>query len=202
VSFGAPRAPRRASCPVFNALLLALAVLALAGCGTMPAPPAGPGVPPGSSSEAARWSGRLALNVAASPGREAVRLAAAFELHGNADVGRFELYSPLGQVLARAAWQPGAARLDTADGQSSAHASLPALAQAALGEPLPLQALFDWLRGQPWAGAASSSLAGGFRQLGWAVNTGALAEGRLTAQRDAAPPSTAEASLRVLLERP
>ena len=39
----------------------------------------------------------------------------------------------------------------------AAYADLDALAAAALGEGVPMLALFDWLRGRPWAGAPSAA---------------------------------------------
>ena len=58
------------------------------------------------------------------------------------------------------------------------------LTQALTGTPLPLEALFDWLRGQ----ATPAS--------GWAVDLSAHAEGRLIAQRRE-PLPTAELRLRL-----
>ncbi len=70
------------------------------------------------------------------------------------------------------------------------YADLAALAQDVMGEPLPLQALPDWLRGQPWPGAGHLAVEGGFMQLGWTLDTSQLGEGLLIAQRPAPPTVT------------
>lgn len=142
-------------------------------------------------------SGRLAISVAASAASPARGFNAAFDLQGDAQRGRLDLSTPLGPRLGSAAWAPGEAVLD--DGQGvRRYANLTALAQDLLGEPLPLQALPDWLRGRPWPGAAhQANQAGtdGFEQLGWTLDTSQLADGRLQATR-AAPPAV---TLRVRL---
>ena len=64
---------------------------------------------------------------------------------------------------------------------------LDALAQEATGTPLPVRALFGWLRGEPQA------------VPGWSADLSALAAGRLSARR-LMPLPTAE--LRVVLDPP
>jgi outer membrane lipoprotein LolB len=167
-------------------LLASLAWLAslAAGCASTPPPVAGP-----------LRSGRLALQVAAqgdAPGRA---FTARFELIGNAQTGRLRLSSPIGPQLAEARWEPGYAVLDTGHGERP-YADLTALSRDALGEPLPLQALPDWLDGRPWTGAPSMAAAQGFDQLGWSLDLSRRADGTLIARR-AAPP---EVTLRVRLD--
>ncbi|HET6789611.1 MAG TPA: hypothetical protein VFH49_16720, partial [Aquabacterium sp.] len=76
------------------------------------------------------------------------------------------------------------------------------------GEPLPVQALMSWLKGQPdvdqpfthlppEAGQAASP---GFEQAGWRVNTSALSEGILSAQRPGSDRQRG-ATLRLRLDR-
>jgi outer membrane lipoprotein LolB len=132
---------------------LAAAVLGVAGCAaTAPRAPTD-------------LSGRLALRVEAP----AHSFSADFDLHGDAERGELRLTGPLGTTLGEAQWQPGAARLRTGE-SSQEFVSLDALSQSLFGEPLPLAALVDWLRGRPWAGAASAGRSDGFDQLGWSVD--------------------------------
>jgi outer membrane lipoprotein LolB len=164
------------------------ALLALAGCASV-APPAGEPPP---------LAGRLAVTVAAQTGTSARSGSTQFELHGNADRGRLVLTSPLGTTLARASWQPGAAEADLGGGRIERHASLDALAQSLLGEPLPLAPLVEWLHGRPWSAAPHTPRPGGFEQLGWLVDTTRRADGLLLATR-AAPPAI---TVRALLDAP
>ena len=139
-------------------------------------------------------SGRLAVSVAASGASPARGLNAAFDLVGDAQAGRLDLSTPLGPRLGTASWTPGEAVLDDGRG-TRRYADLSALAQDLLGEPLPLQALPDWLRGRPWPGATHVPGGNGFAQLGWALDTSRLPDGLLVATR-AAPPAV---TLRVRL---
>lgn len=171
-----------------RALVLALAWLGLAGCASVP-----PDAP-------AAIAGRLTLQVAAHQGEPARGFNASFDLVGDGRAGELRLSTPLGPQIARARWAPGEATIETADGVSR-HADLDALARHAFGEPVPLQALPDWLRGRPWPGApnrARDDGEAGFEQLGWTIGLARQAEGFVVAARRAAPPAT----LRVrLLER-
>ena len=139
-------------------------------------------------------SGRLSLRVDSDPVRA---LSATFELSGDAQSGALVLSSPLGATLAQARWMPGEAVLET-PGARARYSDLDSLAEQALGERVPLAALFDWLRGKPWAEAPSESLPGGepgFTQLGWRVGLARYSEGWVDAKRDAAPAVTMRARL-------
>ncbi|HEX6018176.1 MAG TPA: outer membrane lipoprotein LolB [Burkholderiaceae bacterium] len=139
-------------------------------------------------------SGRLSVRVDSDPPRA---LSAAFELSGNAHNGALVLTSPIGSTLAQAHWTPGEAVLET-PGTRNRYPDLDALAEHALGEHVPLAALFDWLRGRPWPGAASQGLPDdgrGFTQLGWLVTLPRDAQGWVEAQRNAAPAVTLRARL-------
>jgi outer membrane lipoprotein LolB len=166
-------APRRALLALLAAVLLLLAACAA---------PLTPG-------EAPPLSGRLAVSVAAHGAAPARSASTQFELHGNAERGRLVLTSPLGTTIARASWQPGAAEVDTGNGRVERHASLDAMAQALLGEPLPLAALVDWLHGRRFAGAPDTAWERGFEQLGWRVDTSRYAEGFVQADRPAPAPA-------------
>jgi outer membrane lipoprotein LolB len=166
---------------------LAACTLALLAACAAPPPHTGPA-----------WSGRLSLQVAATAAQAARAMSGSFELRGTAQEGGFELSNPLGATLAKASWTSGRYTLD--DGrQLREFASLEDLAALGLGEPLPLQALFDWLRARPWAGATSAPRADalpGFEQLGWVIDTSEAAEGLLRAHR-ASPPAV---TLRIRLD--
>lgn len=168
----------------FAAAVAAVVAAALAGCAVAPTtPPALDTV-----------SGRLALQVAAAPPQAERRAAAHFELRGDAGRGELDLAGPLGTVMARARWSPELTELQTADG-TRPFASLSDLAAELLGEPMPLAALSDWLRGRPWAGAAHRRHTEGFEQLGWSVDLSRHAEGVIVARRASAPAMTLRAVL-------
>lgn len=142
-------------------------------------------------------SGRLALRVDGQPERS---VSAGFELSGGPQQGALLLTGPLGTTAAVARWSAGQAVLTQA-GTETRHPDLDTLAAAALGEPLPMAALFDWLRGRPWPGAPSAptqGTPGGFDQLGWHVDLSQWAQGLLSARR-VAPPAVL---IRIKLEPP
>lgn len=186
-------APCRQRC-LIAALPLAMLV---AGCASR-LPPA----PPDAAAAVAadqRFAGRLAMAVAASERGPAQSLTAGFELRGRPEAGEIALETSLGTLLAQARWSRNEALLVTPQG-SRRFTDLDDLSREALGEALPLAALFDWLRGRPWPGAASQQLSAdrtGFGQLGWEVDLGRFADGMVAARRPAAP----AVQLRVQLER-
>lgn len=147
-------------------------------------------------------SGRLTMRVEPAGSAAAARsVSAAFELSGDAQRGELALSTPLGTLLALARWQPGSVTLATPQGESR-HADLDALTRSALGEPLPVAAMFDWLRGRPWPDAqsvpAQPPADAGFSQLGWAVDLSQFADSLVVARRLQEPPVT----VRVKLDRP
>lgn len=168
-----------------GAALLVIGAAALAGCATRP---------PVSSET---LFGRIAVRVEGQAERS---LSAGFELTGHAAQGHLTLTTPLGTTAAQATWEPGQAWL-LADGRRTGYASLDDLAAAALGEPLPIAALFDWLRGRPWPGAPSQprdDAVAGFVQLGWHIDVSRIDDGWLEARRPV-PPAVL---VRARLERP
>lgn len=165
--------------------MLAVVVAALAGCATRQ--PVSPDT----------LVGRIAIRV---DGQDERSLSAGFELTGHATQGQLTLTTPLGTTAAQAAWEPGQAWL-SAEGRRTGYASLDELAAAALGEPIPIAALFHWLRGRPWPGAPSQprdDTVAGFVQLGWHINLSKIDDGWLEARRPA-PPAVL---VRARLERP
>ena len=143
-------------------------------------------------------SGRLSVRVETEPVRA---LSGAFELSGTAQNGALVLTSPLGSTLAQARWSPAEVVLATPQG-TRRFANLDELTRDALGESVPIEAWFDWLRGRPWPGAPSEpapELRQGFAQLGWRVDLGSFAaDGMLNATRTAPPPTV---TVRIRLDR-
>ena len=122
------------------------------------------------------------MNVASEPPQS---FSAGFELSGEPDAGELRLTSPLGNVLGVMQWQPGQALLRQGE-QLRQFDSVEALAAEVTGAPIPVRALFAWLRGQP----AEVS--------GWQADLGQLSAGRLSAQRQMPLPT---AELRIVLDR-
>jgi outer membrane lipoprotein LolB len=171
---------------------IATAALSLAACATLapPKPVAGETL-----------SGRLALRVDASGDASAKAFTAAFDLRGDASAGTLGLSTPLGSTLAEARWSAAEVVLATPQG-TRRFASLDALTREALGESVPIEAWFDWLRGRPWPGAPAEpapELRHGFAQLGWRVDLGSFdADGTLAATRTAPAPTV---TVRIRLDR-
>lgn len=163
--------------------------LGLGGCATRP-----PSLTGGE-----QIGGRLSVRVAAI-GAQAERVAnMAFELRGSPETGEIDFNSPLGSVVARARWSPREVLLVTPQGERR-FADLDSMSREALGEAVPVAALFDWLRGRPWPGAPHqpASPGPGFSQLGWDVDLGGFANGQVGAKRAQAPAVT----VRAVLDRP
>lgn len=162
-----------------------MAVLLAAGCSTVPPPASGDVL-----------AGRLVLQISPGAHTPAQQWSAGFELRGSAQAGELDLTSPLGTTVAQARWRPGQAELHQG-GERRAFPGLGELSRQLLGENVPLEALFDWLRGRPWPAASHERTAQGFVQQGWAVDLSGLGEGRLTARRDQAPTILLRARLEV-----
>ncbi|MGZ5131968.1 MAG: lipoprotein insertase outer membrane protein LolB [Caldimonas sp.] len=170
---GGPGPRPAAAAPRFVAFA---AALLLAACANVaPLAPAAPG-------EA--FSGRLALHVEPLGAAPARALSAAFDLRGDPSSGALGLSTPLGSMLAQARWRPGEVVLVTPRG-TQRFADLDGLTREVLGESVPIEAWFDWLRGRPWPGAptASPPAAPGVEQLGWTVDLGRFAAGAVFARR-------------------
>lgn len=173
------------------------AVVALAGCAAVAPPSAAP------DPLARSYAGRLAVRV---EGDDARSFTAGFDLQGTDTRGQLALLSPIGTQVGRAVWQPGSVRWQSADGDRQFD-NLDALAEELLGEVVPLAALFDWMAGRPWAGLPSRPLSTaegdsaqtGFRQLGWDVQTGRVADGVIVAQRRLPAPTL---TVRIKLDPP
>lgn len=152
-------------------LCLALVVTLLTACATPRAPV------PGEAS----WSGRLAVQVDSTPPQS---FSAGFDLSGSPEAGELALTSPLGNTLATVRWAPGMAELQQGE-QITRRPSLDELSAELGGTPLPVTALFAWLRGQ----ALSAN--------GWEADLSRQPEGRINARR-ASPAPVAE--LRIIFQ--
>ncbi len=168
-----------------------LAALLMAACAVVPKTPVA-GV---------TLSGRLAVHVDGVDGGAARSMNAAFELQGDPQAGHLKRSTPLGNVGAQARWAPGSVVRGTSKGEER-FADLNALTHEVLGESLPVAALFDWLQGRPWPGAASVATAApaapGFEQLGWVVSLAGFDDALVAARRERPPVVT----LRAKLDRP
>jgi len=154
-------------------------------------------------------AGKLAVRSDASGQEPARSVSGQFELSGSPGSGQLVLTSPIGTTVARARWshptgshgEPSEIELE-ADGRTSHFDSLDAMMQQALGDRLPLAAMFDWLAGRPWPAAPVVRAADGqsFEQLGWQVDLAQFAASRLiTAERASPPPAL---HVRVKLDAP
>ncbi|MEO7056281.1 MAG: outer membrane lipoprotein LolB [Caldimonas sp.] len=128
-------------------------------------------------------SGRLAIRIDAISSEPARAFSAAFDLRGDSGDGTLALSTPLGSTLAQARWLPGQVSLVTPRGRRE-FTGLDELTREVLGESVPVEAWFDWLRGRPWPGAPSQGdTPAGFEQLGWHVDLSRFAAGNVVASR-------------------
>lgn len=133
-------------------------------------------------SESGQWQGRIAVKVETAP---AQAFSANFELQGSVQAGHMELTTSLGTTVARMQWDADGAQLQ-ASGTTRAYPTLAELTLATMGAELPVDALFQWLRGQ----AATSA--------GWQADLSQWSAGRINAQRQSPEPRV---DLKILLDR-
>lgn len=167
-----------------RAWTLGVATTLLAGCATRQPPPPSADV----------LTGRLILQIGGSESQPPRQWSAGFELRGTARAGELDLTSPLGTLVAQARWQPGQAELLQGP-EPMRFESLPELSRQLLGEAVPLEALFDWLRGRPAPQAPHQLTDSGFVQQGWSIEITGLAEGLFIARRTSTPAITLRARL-------
>ena len=167
-----------------------MALIGLGGCTTVPTPSVSP--------SSATIQGRLALKVGASAQGPERQFSALFVLSGDEQRGRLELNSPLGLTLALAHWQPGRVELQTPQ-ETVVLRDLGTLAERTLGTRVPLEAVFEWLRGRAWPQSPHRITEGNptqvlaFEQLGWKIDLRGFAEGSLIARRLDEPTITLQA---------
>jgi len=166
---------------------LAVAALFLGGCASL-ATQQVPASSVLSAADAVHLTGRLSVQTTGINGRPSGGNVS-FDLSGGPAAGLLELSTPLGSLVARARWDSSEVSLQTPEGERRFD-NLDALTREMLGETVPLAALFDWLRGQPWPQAAHETLPApqsGFEQLGWRLDLARRAEGLIVASRNANP---------------
>ncbi|WP_459618814.1 lipoprotein insertase outer membrane protein LolB [Bordetella sp. 2513F-2] len=112
----------------------------LAACTTVPKPVAGDG-------DAFSRVGRFAITVTEEGGRQQA-VQGGFAWRDDGRRYQLDLTNPLGSTEARVEGQPGHAVLTKADGTRLSAPGPDALAEEALGSPVPVQGLRDWLRGR------------------------------------------------------
>lgn len=141
---------RRAVARGLARVAAAAAVIALAACAT----PSLPEIAPDLSPDAFSRVGRFAITVTHDDGKtEAVQGGFAWR-----DDGRryqLDLTNPLGSTEARVQGRPGSALLLRADGSRLRAGDPDALVEDALGSPVPVGGLRDWLRGRLMATQAN-----------------------------------------------
>jgi len=193
--------------PRWRSAVVVVVATVLAGCTTVPPSPA--------AGAAEILSGRLAIRVDPVANEAPRSVSAAFDLRGDSRAGTLGLSTPLGSMLAQARWSPSEVVLTTPR-ETRRFATLDDLTREALGESVPIEAWFDWLRGRPWPGAPSTALdvappapanvstsppqpapMAGFRQLGWRVDLSQFDAGTIAATREAPPPTV---SVRIRLD--
>ena len=180
---GRAGAPARRGGALHRAVAWAASLVLAAGCTTLSPLP--------TTAAGETLAGRLALRVDAGAGTPARSFTAAFDLRGDPRSGVLGLATPIGSILAQARWSPSSVTLATPQGTRD-FADLDSLTREVLGESVPVEAWFDWLRGRPWSAAPSTALGDGkFAQLGWTVDLAGLANGKVFAVREQPPPRVA-----------
>jgi outer membrane lipoprotein LolB len=176
-----------------RAAIAAALVASLLASGCASVAPLGPAAPGESI------SGRLAVKVDGVGAEPARAFSSTFDLRGDSQSGALALSTPLGSMLAQARWAPGEVVLMTPQG-TRRFADLDALTREVLGESVPVEAWFDWLRGRPWPAAPSTASVdtAGFEQLGWSVDLARLADGAVSATRQ---PPQSRVTVRIQLDR-
>lgn len=122
-------------------LCATFALATLGGCASVAPLPAGMR----SYTDEVTLSGRLSLRYPVQDKTQSVQ--GKFLWQQKRDHTDIELYSPLGQTIARIAIMPGVATLEQSGGVRHVAASPDALTEEALGWPLPVDGMRYWLQG-------------------------------------------------------
>lgn len=192
-------------------LVLAGAVLGLAGCASLP-----PATPPAASAQPERpyhaaidMSGRLSVRYQQQGSEHA--LHGSFEWQQARQVTRVTLRSPLGQIVAVIEVSPQGATLTKAGEVTHSAADVDALTAQVLGWPLPVAHLQDWLQGfvRDGSGQLQSVQPEGTQRLrtvdgwqlqvaGWQINSALVHPKRIDLERDTE--EAGRVALRIVLD--
>ena len=128
--------------------------------------------------------GQLSIKLQAFGKTPAKGLSLGFFFSGTAQTGPLELITLMGSQVAQVHWTPQEVWLTDDKGQRR-YPSMESLSEVVLGEPLPLQALVQWMRGRPDPAWPSAPTDGdrGFTQLGWTIDLTEMDAKKLTATR-------------------
>lgn len=140
----------------------------LGGCASVAPPPGGERI----YQESVTLGGRLSVRYPQDGKPQSVQ--GKFLWSQQRDSTTIELYSPLGQTLARIAIEPGRAILEAARGSSRSATTADELTEQTLGWPLPVNGLRYWLQGFVRSGertlvAATPDGTDSFRSDGWRI---------------------------------
>ena len=128
---------------------IALCALLLGGCATIPSPDSTGNEEQTTSTrtykEALELDGRLSVQYQKDDQDQAIH--ASFNWKQSKDRSKITILSPLGQILATIDSEPGIATLTQSGQPSRSAADVDALAEQALGWPLPVSGLRNWLQG-------------------------------------------------------
>lgn len=152
---------------------------------------------------AQQFSGRLSLRVHQPRTGATDGGTLLFEFDGSPEAGTLVLQTVIGTAVATARWNAQGAEIVTAKGRQTGP-RLDDLAGALLGQALPLAAILQWVRAEPWPLAPHRVRAAGFDQLGWSISLEAWHEGVVTAHRSAQPdrPGELDITVRARLDLP
>lgn len=148
--------------------------------------------PPAPEKPALDLQGQMGIKLGAWGQESARGMSFGFFFQGQVDKGSLSLMTPLGSQVAQVDWTPESATLRSVGpggGEDIRRGSVAELAEAAIGEPLPLQALIHWMQGRPdpTLPHRSDAEADTFEQLGWVVDARERAQGRILATRQGQP---------------
>lgn len=136
--------------------------------------------------------GQMGIKLGAWQDEPAKGMSFGFFFQGQVERGSLALMTPLGSQVAQIDWTPTAAtlrRIGPGGGEDLRRGGIEELAEAALGEALPLQTLVHWMQGHPDPALPHSprTQAGLFEQRGWLIDTRERAQGRVLATRQGRP---------------
>lgn len=127
------------------AITMMLCMTFLAGCSTLTPPESVTETPQRTYSDALDLDGRLSAQYKKDDKDEAIHVS--FSWKQRKDLSTITILSPLGQILAAIEVRPDSASLTQPGKQPRYATDVDALAEQALGWPLPVAGLRDWLQG-------------------------------------------------------